>query len=358
MMKSGIDQDALIKMFTEASAKQGDMLRKAVSEATLKALQGRELTVENMRKVLKTITQAASAGAAANLAPQVDVEAMLTQAFAGMDAALLQAVEANRKALEQFVDRGADLQDKQMKAALANVEKMEDAFFAAVTKATQSGSLEGAWGNVLDATRAKGTETGARATAVRACAPVSVPFIFIAPSALSHGPCNGPAAWVALLTAAKNTSSIFSTFARASFICFSCSPAPCWTNWASALRFASTACSSAASIPARACLSMPSRSTPLAGFCAAPVDAAWVTLFTTLRMFSSVSSRPCSAFSVASETALRSASPCFALASANIDISASWSIPDFIMMVPCGGCRRPGRSRHRPPGLTACAVRR
>ena len=43
---------------------------------------------------------------------------------------------------------------------------MEDAFFAAVSKATSSGSLEAPWSNVLDATRAKGTETGARASAV------------------------------------------------------------------------------------------------------------------------------------------------------------------------------------------------
>jgi len=39
MIKSGIDQDALITMFSEASAKQGDALRKSVADATLKALQ-------------------------------------------------------------------------------------------------------------------------------------------------------------------------------------------------------------------------------------------------------------------------------------------------------------------------------
>lgn len=167
MMKSGIDHDALVKMFTEATAKQGDMLRKSVGEATLKALQGRELTVENMRKVLKTVTQAASTGAAANMAPPVDIEAMLTQAFAGMDSALLQTVEANRKALEQFVGQGADLQDKQMKSALANVEKMEDMFFTTVGKAAQSadGAMKGPWEHVLSAMKLKGTDTGAQASA-------------------------------------------------------------------------------------------------------------------------------------------------------------------------------------------------
>ena len=74
MIKSGIDQDALIDMFAEASAKQGDKLRKAVADATLKALQGRELTLENVRKVIKTVTQAASAGAEKNPASAGDVE--------------------------------------------------------------------------------------------------------------------------------------------------------------------------------------------------------------------------------------------------------------------------------------------
>ena len=64
MIKSGIDQDAIVKLFSEATAKQGEALRKAVSDATLKALQGRELSMENIKKVLKTVTTAATAGAA------------------------------------------------------------------------------------------------------------------------------------------------------------------------------------------------------------------------------------------------------------------------------------------------------
>ena len=105
MIKAGIDQDALITMFAEASAKQGEALRKAVSEATLRALQGRELTLDNIKKVVKNVAEAASTGIARNPAPAIDVEGMLGKALGGIDSALLQAVEANRKALEQFVER-------------------------------------------------------------------------------------------------------------------------------------------------------------------------------------------------------------------------------------------------------------
>jgi hypothetical protein len=166
MMKSGIDQEALVTMFSEATAKQGAALRKAVSEATLKALQGRELTLANIRGVLKTVTQAASSGAAKSGLPMPDIEGLLSQALAGMDAALLKTVEANRRALEQFVSQSVDVQEKQIKGVLTNLEKMEDMFFATVSKAAQGAGqpLKGPWDQVLEAMKIKGTVTGAGAS--------------------------------------------------------------------------------------------------------------------------------------------------------------------------------------------------
>ena len=165
MIKSGIDQDALITLFAEAGAKQGEALRKAVSNATLQALQGRELTLDSIKKVVKTVAGAASMGAAKNPASPVDVEAMLGKALAGIDSALLQAVEANRKALEQFVSHGVGLGEKPMKDALANIEKMEDTFFDAVAKASKTaGPLQAPWEHALSALKMKGSDTGAQAT--------------------------------------------------------------------------------------------------------------------------------------------------------------------------------------------------
>ena len=165
MIKAGIDQDALITMFAEAGAKQGEALRKAVNEATLRALQGRELTLDNIKKVVKNVAEAASTGIARNPTPAIDIEGMLGKALGGIDSALLQAVEANRKALEQFVSGGASLTEKPLKEALANIEKMEDVFFAAVTKASESaGPLQGPWQSALDAMKMKGSATGNQAT--------------------------------------------------------------------------------------------------------------------------------------------------------------------------------------------------
>lgn len=173
IFKHGIDQAALVNKFTEASAKQGETVRQAVHDATLKALQSRELTLANIRQVLGTVTKAASAGAAGSSLPAPDVEALLGKAFAGMDGALEQAVKASQRALQQMVDQGASLRETQLKKAVADIEKMEDALFASVRKAaagaaTGAGATtlpEGPWTPVLAKLQGQHTGTGARATA-------------------------------------------------------------------------------------------------------------------------------------------------------------------------------------------------
>lgn len=167
MAKTGIDQDALIAMFANASAKSSEQLRQAVHDATLGALRGRELTLQNMRAVLKTVSQAAGAAATQQPAAGVDVESMLEQAVEGIDSALLQAVEANRVALQQFVAQGADLQEKHLKKALDDLEKLEDMMLGTLGKAAESAGapLAGPWSAVLDKMKLSGTQTGAQASA-------------------------------------------------------------------------------------------------------------------------------------------------------------------------------------------------
>jgi hypothetical protein len=165
MLKAGIDQEAIVEMFASATAKGGAQLRKTVGDATLAALQGRELTLKNIRSVLKTVAQAASTGAAKNPLAGVDAEALLDKAVAGMDDALVKAVEANRVALQQLVSQGADLRDKHMKKALADLEAMEDTFIGALKKAGEAAGAQvsAQWAPVLDKLQAGGTLSGAQA---------------------------------------------------------------------------------------------------------------------------------------------------------------------------------------------------
>ncbi len=160
-----IDQKALIQQFAEASTKQGAALRKSVNEATLGALKARELSLTNIKQVLKAVSEATAKGAAASPLPMPDVEALLGQALAGVDSALVQAVEANRRALQQLVAQGVAVQESHVKKAMSEIDKLEDSFFAAVDKAMAGADmpLQGAFGQVMTAFKTDGTQTGARA---------------------------------------------------------------------------------------------------------------------------------------------------------------------------------------------------
>jgi hypothetical protein len=166
MSKLGIDQDALITMFAEASAKGSAQLRKSVADATLAALQGRELTLKNIRGVLGAMSQAASGALAKAGAPAVDAESLLDKAVEGMDDALLKAVEANRVALQRLVDQGADLREKHLKKAIDDLDRFDDLLLGAAKKAMEgAGPLAGAWSAVMDRLQAGGTASGTRASA-------------------------------------------------------------------------------------------------------------------------------------------------------------------------------------------------
>ncbi len=167
MSKPIFDADALIAMFQSATAQQGAQLRKATSEATMAALQGRELTLKNIRSSLKAVSEAASAGAARNLTAGIDPETLIDKAVSGMDDALLKAVEANRMALSTLMAQGADMRDKHLTKALEDLDKMEDTMLAAIKK-TASGAaapMAGAWEQVLEKMQAGGTASGAKASA-------------------------------------------------------------------------------------------------------------------------------------------------------------------------------------------------
>ncbi|MDP2066598.1 MAG: hypothetical protein Q8K38_11590 [Burkholderiaceae bacterium] len=167
MNKIDLDHEALAQQFAQASSRQGDALRQAFQQATLKALQGRELTLKSVRDAVQATAKAASAGAAKSSLSTPDVEALLSKAVEGMDSALVKAVEANRRALEQFVDQGVELRGTKMKKALSDIEKMEAALYGSVDKAIASAGvkLQNPWASALEGLKLKGSATGFSATA-------------------------------------------------------------------------------------------------------------------------------------------------------------------------------------------------
>jgi hypothetical protein len=149
--KTGIDTEALIAQYEQATNKQSQALRQAVHDTTLKALQQRELTLKAIKEVVKSVTEAAAQGAARNT-HGVDIDAMLAQTVAGVDDAVRQAVQASQRALQQLLDQGLDVREKQVKKAMDDIEKMEDMVFQTMRKATSNAALapmQGAWAQAL-----------------------------------------------------------------------------------------------------------------------------------------------------------------------------------------------------------------
>lgn len=165
MSKNAFNADDLITKFESASALGSAKLRQAVRDATLQALQGRELSLKNIRAVLGTVTQAANTGLAKNPASPVDVDTLLEQAVAGMDDALVKAVDANRVALTQLVAQGADMREKHLKKAIADLDKFEETLIGTLQKSSGGAGeqMAAAWGQVLDKLNAGGTLSGAQA---------------------------------------------------------------------------------------------------------------------------------------------------------------------------------------------------
>ena len=149
-----MNADEVLKGLAQESVKQGENLRAAVRELTLNALRGRELTVEQIKRVVSAVTQGVNLGAASSKA---DPERVLGEAFSGMDEAVLKAVQANHLALQQFSGQGGS----SMQRALDELERLEDEFVKTVKDATKKGSqqLRNQWAAVLQQKEAAGIAT-------------------------------------------------------------------------------------------------------------------------------------------------------------------------------------------------------
>src|ERR1044071_5489158 len=134
-----MDADEILKGLARESVKQSENLRAGVRELTLNALRGRELTLAQIKRVVKAVTEGVNLGAATS---KLDSDTVLSEAFAGMDEAVLKAVQANHLALQQLSAQGQSLRDSQLKRALDDLERLEDEFIGAVKDATRKGSKQ------------------------------------------------------------------------------------------------------------------------------------------------------------------------------------------------------------------------
>ena len=164
MVQSVVEIDEFLKKQASAAVKQGEDLRAAVRELTLNALRNRALTLAQIKQVLKSVSAGVNVGAAKS---KIDIDQVLEQAVAGMDDALLKAVQANHLALQQVAAAGQSFEQSQVKKALQELERLEDEFLNAVKQASEGApkSMRAHWANVLQQKEVSGTEAGEQAAA-------------------------------------------------------------------------------------------------------------------------------------------------------------------------------------------------
>jgi hypothetical protein len=157
-MKPMIDTDEMLKQMTAQAVAQGESLRSTVRDLTLQALQSRELTLAQIKAVIKSVTQGVNMGA---MQAQLDSDEVFEQALAGMDDALLKVVEASRLALQQITGE-REFSDSHLKKALGDLERLEDEWLNTVKKAAAgAGSpFKSQWSGALEEQMNAGTATG------------------------------------------------------------------------------------------------------------------------------------------------------------------------------------------------------
>jgi hypothetical protein len=160
MNPTTINPDEMLKSMAAQAVKQHEQIRTTVRDLTLKTLQARDLSLEQINSVVRNIT----AGVNIGVGDRSDTQQTLSDAFAGMDDALLKVVEANKLALQKLTDGGANFEESSVKKGLKELEAFEEKFLDGVKNAVQSSRdpIKQQWKSILDKIPRGGTETGAQ----------------------------------------------------------------------------------------------------------------------------------------------------------------------------------------------------
>ena len=151
--------DAGLERAAAEAVRQGTDIRNKVQEITLGALQGRRFDRHSIREVVRAVTEGAVHGAGSNRARMREA---MSEVLSGLDQALRASAEAGHVALKQLTASGRAFSDRDLKAALSGMRKLEDDFIATVTQVADSANanVRPELREALRAAQQAGTATG------------------------------------------------------------------------------------------------------------------------------------------------------------------------------------------------------
>ena len=149
--------DEALKAMAASAVQHSEQVRVVVRDLTLKALETRDLSLDQVGSVVRSVAEGVN---------NPNMSGTLKQAFSGMDEALLKAVEANRIALSRMTDGGARFEDSSIKKALTELERIEDGLIKGIRQASggANAQIRQQWEQMLAAMPHGQTMTGLGAT--------------------------------------------------------------------------------------------------------------------------------------------------------------------------------------------------
>jgi hypothetical protein len=151
--------DEGIKQAASAAVAEGDNIRERVRDLTLSAIKQRRMEASEVRNVVKAMTEGITLGLDKRAH---DSKQALSQAYSGLDAALVKSAEASYLALKQLTENGQDFSQHDLKAALDNLKKIEHDFLDTLSEVAKksSGRAKAELEELLIHARRNGTDTG------------------------------------------------------------------------------------------------------------------------------------------------------------------------------------------------------
>lgn len=151
--------DEGIKQAASATVSEGHDIRERVRDLTLTAIKQRRMEASEVKNVVQALTEGITLGLDKRAH---DSKQALTQAFAGLDAALMKSAEASHLALQQLTEHSSDFSKQDLKAALDNLKKVEQDFLTTVSEVASKSSahIKAEFDELLTHARRTGTDTG------------------------------------------------------------------------------------------------------------------------------------------------------------------------------------------------------
>ena len=148
--------DAGLEEAVADAVRQGAGIREKVQEITLDALQGQRFDSNRIREVVRAVTEGAVQGTGRN---GMQMRESMSEVLRGLSQALRASSEAGSARLKGLTTAGRSFSDQDLKAALANLRKLEDDFLDTVTRVAEAANSK-VGPEVREAMRAA-RETGA-----------------------------------------------------------------------------------------------------------------------------------------------------------------------------------------------------